>query len=75
MRKCPRSVKLDAFQWTNGGDCGRSRPVEDESDLAEVIGGTEASDLNGILDIVFSLRHLLKFFNLFFRLFFEITLL
>ena len=52
LSSLPRPVQLDALERPLGGDRGGPRAVEQERDLAKVVGGAEAADFHGGLALV-----------------------
>ena len=48
----PRPVQLDTLERPHGSDGGSSGPVQHESDLSEVVGGSEDAHLLAVLALV-----------------------
>ena len=48
----PRAVQFDALQRPAGSHGGGARPVEQQRDLAEVLGRTETTDFHRISTLV-----------------------
>jgi len=57
----PRSVQFDTLERSLGSHRGGSWSVENESDLAEVVGRSQVADLHSLCAFTAALSHLKKF--------------